>query len=197
MMHLIWLRHGESVANRERRYCGHLDTPLTVRGRRQAEAAFRRLSARIRPDRICISDRSRCEETAALWLMKHPSVPVMRTAALRELSFGMWEGKTYDDLLASDGDRLQAWIDSPWQVAPPGGETLEELGRRLTMWWQDLLQRDSDKKTVLIISHGGPIRWFYASLVLRDPGRFWDCDIPPGRWIRLWFNDGKWEEETG
>lgn len=194
-MRLIWLRHGETTANREKRYCGHLDPSLTTRGREQAKTAFRSVSPQVRPHVLHISDRSRCEETATPWLRDHPDLPVVRTPALRELSFGAWEGKTYDELMESDQEHLQAWIRDPWQVAPPGGETLTDLGRRLERWLHRLLQSHDEGETVLVVSHGGPIRWFYACLVAGDPGRFWDRDVMPGSWFVFRHHDGKWREE--
>jgi alpha-ribazole phosphatase len=170
-MRWIWVRHGETEENRLRRYLGHADPPLNERGKEQAER-LRRLLADLSPAAVYSSDLTRCMETAtriaAQWKLR--PIPVQ---SLRELSFGKWDGKTYDEIMRTDGERMKKWYDNPFQVSPPGGETLEQFGRRIDNWLSERLAAFQSDETVLIVSHGGVIRWFECKWLARDPSSFW------------------------
>ncbi|TKI56953.1 histidine phosphatase family protein [Brevibacillus antibioticus] len=178
-MKLIWIRHGETDSNREQRYLGHSDVPLNERGYLHASDLAKELPVLIgRPAAIYSSDLLRCMQTAeplaAAW-----GLSVISEPALRELSFGEWELMTYDELMLSDPVRATRWYDDPFRNRPPHGESLEELGMRVDRWLRSLLQRASKEEasdTVVIVTHGGVIRWFQAVWLQNNPDRYWQVD---------------------
>jgi broad specificity phosphatase PhoE len=93
---------------------------------------------------------------------------------LRELDFGEWDCKTYTEILQIDSIGLDSWYRDPFTVAPPNGETLSDLGNRLNTWIEDTLLTACTFQTILVISHGGPIRWFMSTKVEKDLCRFWE-----------------------
>ncbi|GED51922.1 histidine phosphatase family protein [Brevibacillus borstelensis] len=177
-MRWIWIRHGETEENREGRYLGHTDVPLNDAGVEQAALLARQLGHE-RPAHFFTSDLLRCVQTAdrlaAVWGMSPIRVP-----ELRELSFGEWERLTYEELMVRESVRASRWYDDPFGIAPPGGETLTQLGERVNRWlsgmWKEM--RDAcgltePDHTVALVTHGGVIRWFQAAWLHGDPGLYW------------------------
>lgn len=159
---LVLVRHGESQWNEAGILQGHQGPGLTARGRLQA-GAVARLLVRDHPDvaGIARSDLPRVVETAA------PTeglldVPVRVDERLRELDVGAWTGKTRQQVAESDPDRLAAWTRGD-DIAAGGGETFGDLRARVTSALADLVQAVADGTgehpvTVLVFTHGGPIR---------------------------------------
>ena len=58
------------------------------------------------------------------------SVPVDADARLSEIAFGEWEGRSYAEIEANDGDRFRAWMADWERLAPPGGESVPALPSR-------------------------------------------------------------------
>ncbi|MGG4451425.1 histidine phosphatase family protein [Brevibacillus porteri] len=178
-MKLVWIRHGETDSNREHRYLGHSDVPLNEHGYLHASELAKELPVLIgRPAVIYSSDLLRCIQTAeplaATW-----ELSVIPEPTLRELSFGEWELLTYDELMQRDPVRATGWYDDPFRNRPPQGESLEELGMRVDCWLRSLLERVSKEEasdTVVIVTHGGVIRWFQAAWLENNPDRYWQVD---------------------
>lgn len=191
-MRWIWIRHGETQANRAKRYCGHLDEPLTELGERQAMQVSEQL-AEMELDLAAVyaSDLRRCVDTAQAIVSRTPSLSVHPTPALRECSFGVWEGKTYDELMSTDPERVSKWLDNPFFQAPPGGETLHDLDQRLLEWVQKAEQRHHGE-TICIVSHGGPLRWFWARMIRRDWNAFWEPELGPAQGWLVERTDADW-----
>jgi alpha-ribazole phosphatase len=94
---------------------------------------------------------------------------------LRELSFGDWEGRTYEEL--KDSDTYRRWLDDPASVAPPGGESLAQFRSRIGSWLSEQSLADN-RPPLLVATHGGTIRMIAA--LLRPGSDFWSLDTPPG-----------------
>jgi broad specificity phosphatase PhoE len=140
------VRHGESEGNAARIFTGQTDSPLTERGRQQAETVAEEL-AKVKFDRIVSSDLSRTRDTAAVIAKRH-RIPVEVMPELREIDVGDRTGKTFDETRG-----LPNWNDDGY-VAWPGGETLDRVLER-TLGAIDRLIRESPGKTILVVGHGG------------------------------------------
>ena len=140
------VRHGESEANAARRFAGQSDSPLTERGRRQAETVAREL-ATVRFDKVVSSDLSRTRETAEV-IARSQGIPVEIVPDLREIDVGERTGQPFDEVVG-----LPSWRDDAF-VAWPGGETLEQVLAR-TQGAIDRLARENPGKTICIVGHGG------------------------------------------
>ena len=139
---------------------GRLDVPLdpaaaSLIGARASDPALRGAS------RVWSSPASRCMPLAeAIALALNATLTV--DPRLQELDFGEWEGKPWDTVARTELDR---WAASPLTFAPPGGESGEELIRRVRDFAGDLWQFQKD---CVIVSHGGPLK-VLAALVQRKP----------------------------
>ena len=140
------VRHGESEANAARRFAGQSDSPLTARGRRQAETVAKEL-AKVKFDKVVSSDLSRTRDTAEI-IARAQGVPVEIVPELREIDVGDRTGQTFDEVAG-----LPEWKDDGF-VAWPGGETLDQVLAR-TLAAIDKLAGENPGQTILVVGHGG------------------------------------------
>jgi broad specificity phosphatase PhoE len=142
---IILARHGETNWNLERRWQGHSDRPLNDTGREQAEA----LAAELADEPIAAvysSDLMRAHETARI-VADRLGLDVVAVPGLRERRFGSWEG-----LQDVEVERL-----FPGHNGPPDGEPRDDMTRRV-LESLERIAASNDGRTVLVVSHGGPIR---------------------------------------
>ena len=164
---LILVRHGQTSYNAEVRFMGQLDVPLDEIGGIQAQAVAQRLSAE-RPAAMYSSGLTRAFDTASAIQSAMANHPELRIdGRLTEGDFGEWQGKTYDSLKASDAVRLAQWETDRLRVAPPGGESLQQIAERVQAVYNDIVS-DNQGKSVVIVAHGGSIQVLIA-LALEVP----------------------------
>jgi broad specificity phosphatase PhoE len=174
-MELYLIRHGETESNREKRYTGWTESPLSPYGLRQAEKAGSFLAARGIDELYC-SDLQRAIGTAQVIGVCSKLEPCP-TPLLREIHFGQWEGLTYKEIEQRWKTKIREWLDDPFKRSAPGGETIEEVCRRLQIFIERLEQSGKDRKRVALVSHGGTIRAFLYDLLVLDRKSFWDMRI--------------------
>jgi broad specificity phosphatase PhoE len=155
---LILIRHGLPEGHTGR-CVGHFDTRLAEDGKRAiAELASSWISNDgIRPSKIVSSDLRRAADSARI-IAKAWDVPLVIDAGLREMHFGEWEGRTWDEIAVTDAERLRYWTDNWTRAAPPGGESLDVFARRVASG----LARVRDG---VVVSHAGWIRVAVSTLL--------------------------------
>lgn len=156
-LELVVVRHGVTSWNLERRYQGQRDIPLLLP---DAVPDMDRLRDQLVGevfDAVHCSDLLRCRQTLAHVLPGREASTAF-DARLRELDFGDYEGRTWDEL--KDDPRYCAWVDSAGKQSPPGGESADALWGRLEDWLESVLARAAEHghRRVLAVSHGGVIR---------------------------------------
>ncbi|MEO6042823.1 MAG: histidine phosphatase family protein [Tepidiformaceae bacterium] len=151
---ILITRHGQTVTNREGRFCGHFETQLTPLGVRQAEALGQRLGG-VQVDAVYTSDLGRAVETAALILQGRRITPTI-DPDLRELHYGQWEGRKGGEVAKAYPEqyKLMRAEDPGWR--PPGGETIGEVRQR-TFAALRRVAKAHQHQTVLIVTHGTAI----------------------------------------
>lgn len=216
-MHLYLARHGETVWNIEARVQGWGDSPLTETGIRQAEALADRL-ADIPLVAVYSSDLGRAASTAEIVAKRH-GLKVETMPAFREMSWGDWEGLTWQQMEAGWPDTWKAFVkkgreeltsdEEEWETTThiPGGETMAETAKRVYAGIDEIIARHPGAgDCALIVGHGGSLRMAFThalSLRPRVHRRFHldntglSCiDYPAGGVPRIRFtNDtGHWRE---
>ncbi|WP_176541067.1 MULTISPECIES: histidine phosphatase family protein [unclassified Bacillus (in: firmicutes)] len=192
-MRIILVRHGETDENAARRYLGHFDAALNQQGRKQLKGLSEILKrTETQPiSAIYSSDLSRAVESAQMIGNEFQLRP-KPIFALRELHFGDFDCKTYEEIRQEDPERLEKWILNPYMVAPPNGETLLQLGKRVDDWLEAILTTEQPTGTIVIVSHGGPIRWFLSKWVKGDPNEFWNVEgLGHGKAMLMDWNEQK------
>lgn len=195
-MQLIFVRHGQTNENAANQYLGHSDPALNEIGRQQI-IHFTKIFPNHFRDSITsfyCSDLRRTQETAKMigesLNLKQPKL----TSAIREMHFGDWELLTYEEIMESDSKRATSWIDNPFELAPPNGETLLALGERFDTWLEQLLEQSAEDEKILIVCHGGPIRWFRSKWLIGDERQFWNHEgIKHGTGLVVEYDKGKRE----
>ncbi|NJP97463.1 histidine phosphatase family protein [Nonomuraea sp. FMUSA5-5] len=164
---LVLVRHGESVWNVEERYQGQADSGLTAAGREQAEAAAAALLDRFgRPDLVVSSDLPRAWDTATAYL-RHLDVEAKQDARLREADIGTWAGRPFTEIAEEHPDDLAAIVRGE-DLRRGGGETFADMRRRVWQALVDAAAMTTGDATVVLFTHGGPIR-VAAAAALRLP----------------------------
>lgn len=174
MIRLLFVRHGETDWNRAQRFQGQSDIPLNATGRAQAQEIGRRL-AKEEIDAIYASDLSRAWDTASVIANLHGIEPTPEPA-LREGSFGQWEGLTYNEIQQRDPEAVQAWHEDLSTFTPPGGETIQQLSERAVAAYQQIESKHQDQ-TVLLVAHGGSLQMLICSLLGLSAKSFWQFNL--------------------
>jgi broad specificity phosphatase PhoE len=157
-MRLLLARHGQSPGNLQGRFMGQADPPLAPEGERQALA----LAARLREERldaVYTSDLRRAAATAEI-VAEAGGAVVMTDPAWRETSFGAWTGLTREEVAARDPELWRRWR-TEGHLAPPGGETPEDVQQRVVPAARRLYEQHPNG-TVLVVTHIGPLHVLYC-----------------------------------
>ena len=145
------LRHGDVKGGKK--YRGLLDDPLSESGWQQLREVT---SEKKHWQHIITSPLKRCAEFATELAQTH-NLPLHKNESLKEISFGLWEGKTADELLKAEPDKAKQYWADPINITPPQGESLPDFEKRVVTAWQKILTVFQGQH-VLIISHAGVIR---------------------------------------
>ena len=158
----ILVRHGETPYNQEHILQGWIDTPLNENGYRQAELTAEML--RNEPiDEACFSDLQRASETARIILKHHPGVPSFPSWQLREWHLGILQNYSYAELNEILPEYVKMLQTESIEMAVPSGESRKEFQKRISNVFQELAERFSGKR-VLIVTHGGVLVRLYRFL---------------------------------
>ena len=147
------LRHGESTWNREHRWQGWLDAPLTPEGEEQAAARARHLARDgFTPRVVFTSDLERAARTAAI-LAAHLEVPAVPDTGFRERNGGAWQGHTVSEIDARWPGQRERWRRGEL-TSPPGGETDTEILTRFDAALTRVLAHVGDGMACIVTHHG-------------------------------------------
>ena len=193
---LIFIRHGSSTWNEERRIQGQMDPPLSTRGQEQVALLAERLKDK-RPAGFYTSDLTRAASTAAAIGSRIGKQPEP-LPALREVALGEWEGLDRDQIQSRYPREWERWSAEPsWDIVPGAEGTAafeERVGGAL-----DLLLERHRSGEVLIVTHGGVIQVALLRVLGRSSLGLFQFTIEntsltvlegrPGRWVVARVND--------
>lgn len=170
-MKLFLVRHGSTFANEQHTYAGQLDVPLSPLGEQQVAQLGLQL-ANTSFEAIVTSPLQRARATSAA-IAQHHAIPVYEDAALRELSYGCWEGMTQSQVKARFPEFLRCWKQTPTQCQIPDGETLLQLYTRVMQALKHWYLHYPDGEIVWV-THTGVIRVVLCQLnaIALDQWRF-------------------------
>jgi probable phosphoglycerate mutase len=186
---IIAIRHGETSWNAESRIQGQRDVGLNDTGRWQA----RRVGAALAGEEIKAvysSDLGRAHETAES-IAAVTGIPVVRSEGLRERSFGMFEGKTFDEIHQHWPEQALHWRRRipDWQP-PEGGESLIELRQRVHTTMVGLAARHPGEQ-IVVVAHGGVLDTLYRIATGQEVNSPRTWELPNGAINRLlWTPQG-------
>ncbi len=175
---LVLMRHGQSLWNRENRLTGSVDVPLTEKGRGEAISAALQCSE-LKFDIAYASPLSRARNTAALFLEKLGQfVPLITDPLLIEKNYGILQGLNKDRVKAEYGADAYDLMHRSYNVAPPGGESLRELGLRVQPFVRQVVGEDLRLgKNVLLVAHGNVIRSLVMMIEKLTPAEIAEVEV--------------------
>ncbi|MBA5779255.1 histidine phosphatase family protein [Stappia sp. F7233] len=187
-----FIRHGETDWNAEGRMQGRKDIPLNDKGRGQAARNGEALKALLERDGIDLggldfvaSPLSRTRETMEILRERLGLDPAAYRLDERlvEIGFGLWEGRTMEELASEDAERAAARRADKWGFLPPDGESYAMLSERIGGWLSTL-----DRPSV-IVAHGGVMRVLRGLLIDMPTREIPVLDVPQDK-VFLW-RDGR------
>lgn len=153
MSELVFLRHGLTQWNVERRMQGRRDIPLNDDGRQMV--ADWHLPPDLAGCPITASPLIRCIETAEILRSAHPELgPIETDPRLMEKSWGVWEGRNLHEMEAEVGPE----IHSP-DHRPEKGESRRDMLGRIGEFLADIADQNGPR---IVVTHRGVIRTVYG-----------------------------------
>ena len=183
---LCLIRHGKTPSNQEHRYLGVTEDALSEEGRKQLEILAEKGVLR-KPWLLFISPMLRCQESAGILF---PGVKAYPIEEWREMNFGAYEGKNYEDL--KNDAYYQKWIDSNGTLPFPEGESQQEYIKRCQRGLHAATKiieekiagevaesqiAESQPRNVTAVVHGGTIM---ALLHILAGGNYFDYQVKNG-----------------
>jgi broad specificity phosphatase PhoE len=199
-MRLILARHGNTFDPGDKVVWigARSDPPLVAKGIQQARAIGRGLAeSNLRPDVILAGPLRRTVETARLIAdtIGYPVDAIRVDERLGEIDYGVWEGKSSDEICAEFGeDGLAAWQDrNEWPVAAGWQPSLAEMNVQIKRLFADVTEY-SDDDIVLFVTSAILLRLIGGILKLSSPrmttGRVAIVEIKNGHWnVFAWDMD--------
>jgi 2,3-bisphosphoglycerate-dependent phosphoglycerate mutase len=159
---LILIRHGQSEWNAQNLFTGWVDVELSDRGRTEAQRAGERLAALgTRVDAAYTSTLRRAVQTGRIVLDALEQTDLQQTQAwqLNERFYGALTGRNKAQTAEEFGeDQVRIWRRS-YDIRPPGGESLEDTGRRALPYFNsEVVPATTQVETVLVAAHGNSLR---------------------------------------
>ena len=151
---VLLIRHGQSRGNAERRFGGHTPTPLSARGRNQAQATALTLKSE-GVTAIYSSDLLRAVETAQP-LAKLTGLAVNTTSAFRERDVGVMEGLTFEDAAQQHPEQYAALLRRDFEYVLSGGESYRQLLDRARQKLDEIIAENHGGR-IAVFSHTGTI----------------------------------------
>ncbi len=188
--HLSLYRHGRTRANEEGIYIGTTDYSLTDEGCAELSGKSDRYEYP-RVQRVYSSPLSRCTETAEILF---PETELYIAEDLRELNFGIFEGKTAIELVGREDYRTWLKGGAP-DVRPPEGESAGELCirsyRALNRILMDMMENDFSHCAA--ITHAGVISNMLACFgIPKISAKELRCE--PGEGFEILFTAQMWQQ---
>lgn len=156
MTKLLIIRHGQSQANLDGVFVGHVNSPLSDLGKQQAELTANYIVSNYHVDAVYASDLDRAFYTGKR-VADLLGLPITADRQLREIFAGDWEQVKFDDLAEHYGEPYQIWLKDIGRAICPNGESVAQLQERFVSALRRIA-RKNDGKTVVIGTHATPIR---------------------------------------
>jgi broad specificity phosphatase PhoE len=181
---LYVVRHGETDWNAAMRLQGQTDTTLNDKGRGQAARNGVALRAVIaaNPDLDFVaSPLARTVETMDI-IRRELTLPVKAYPTddrLKEIAFGVWEGKTWGDVDGFTDAKGQRRSDNPYVWQPQGGESYAQLSDRVAGWLRTIT------RSSIVVTHGGVTRVLRGTVLRLPPTKIAELPVPQDKILVL------------
>jgi len=159
MSEILFIRHAET--DMAGTFCGHSDPDLNERGHTQVGKLIDRLRGED-IGAVYTSDLRRARTTAGT-ISKFLAVDCIVRSTLREINFGRWEGRTWNDIEQQEKDYAHRWVAEYPNLPAPGGEDIIEFEKRVLNEVQ-FLSTLIGAHNIVVVTHAGVLRTVLCTL---------------------------------
>jgi len=181
MPELVLIRHGESVWNKENRFTGWVDIPLSENGEAEARKAGEKIKG-MKFDLGFTSVLQRATKTYEIvTAVAGINIPVEQDKALNERMYGDLQGLNKDETRKKFGDeQVHLWRRS-YDVPPPNGESLKNTAERVLPYYKARIEPELKAgKNILVVAHGNSLRALIMHLENLTGEQIVKVEIPTG-----------------
>ena len=176
-----------AVDNQKSRLSGHIDSYISEDGKEQIDKITNYLKD-FDIDKIYTTTSSRTKDTVKK-LSELKSIEIIEKESLKEISFGDFEGLTFDEIKDKYPKEFQDMIEKGYEYKYPNGESLIDSYNRVCIELDNIISNNDDR-TILICSHGGTIRNIITYLISNSYKYHWNFKIDNGSVTILEVQDG-------
>jgi broad specificity phosphatase PhoE len=187
MKTIYLVRHGRTQSNTDGRFQGWEDHPLNEKGLEQAER-FAERAGHLKLSAIYVSDLIRTAQTA-MPLARRLSLPITPVPALKEISFGEWEGQSIIEIKKTQKEKLAALWRHPTSITLKGGERFEDAQERGWKGLMEIKDHMEEDSSVMVFSHGGMIRLLVCRLLDLPIDSMWRLTLDNTAVCKFQFNN--------
>ncbi|HLC61096.1 MAG TPA: 2,3-diphosphoglycerate-dependent phosphoglycerate mutase [Candidatus Nanoarchaeia archaeon] len=209
MIKLVLLRHGQSTWNKENRFTGWTDVPLTERGVKEARKAGKTLKENgFKFDIVVTSVLKRAIDTTDIVLkaMKLKDVKVVKSWEMNERHYGALQGLNKSEMAQKYGEeQVHIWrrsydirppaldrSDKRWpgndplynhidKRSLPAAESLKDnIARTVPYWKKEIVPLLKNGKRILVSTHGNSLRALVKYLDNVSENEIVSFNIPTG-----------------
>lgn len=189
------VRHGQTESNVVGRIQGHSDSSLTDLGKSQISALAHRLKEkRLNFKEIWCSELGRAQSSAEIF-SQLLDLRVQIHPGLKEVSFGNVEGSTWEEVRNLHPELQQAWYEHRAEARLPGGESREEVLKRLQTTLEQWREQNPNSR-LLAVTHGGVLACLMTWLMQIPAGIRPRCSIDNGALSIIQFKNNSWRIKT-
>jgi len=182
------VRHGETAANSRNIVQGQSDVPLNENGLAQAGRLAERLKS-VKFDAVYASDLGRAMRTARIIA---PYLEPIPTPALREWNLGDWQGRPFSEVKQLYPDEVDGFLHDRETLQITGGESKAEAYGRINRLLDELAERESGKR-LLLVTHCGVIRAMLKHVLGGPASLPRQPQVGNASFSRLLYADGCWQ----
>ncbi len=153
MKRIYLIRHAQSEFNEKGIFQGRLDSDLTPLGFVQARMVAKFLEKEC-VQAIITSPQRRAYKTA-LTIGDILGIEPEVDERIREMSFGILEGKNFWKLFNEERDMMLSWLKNPAKYPLPTQEPIESFEKRILRFLEDLVKRQEER--IAVVGHGGTL----------------------------------------
>lgn len=166
-MNIYIIRHGQTEENLKGTYYGALDCNLTELGIKQAIALGNYLKD-VNFDKVYCSDLKRATETLS-YIYKNSDIHIDKR--IRERNFGVFEGKTYDEIEREFQEECKTWNEDWKGFKPQEGESFLDSYHRVEGFMENL--KEESGENILVCTHGGIVKAMYVYILGGNMDLYW------------------------
>jgi broad specificity phosphatase PhoE len=186
--HLLLVQSGPTDLDLQNRFTGRLDLPLSDRligDTTRAMSEIEQISVT-----AVISAPCQASVQTARMLAAQRSLKVKIDKRLVNIDYGLWHGKSRDELKRTQPDVYRRWVQSPERVQAPGGESPQQLQERLVSFLEWCYWKYSTSRVAVVVP--APVARSLAQLYFPadpDEKRFHDPLRADWAWLPIGLND--------